>query len=233
MRQTDVEQVPLGIRQRGPVRAVLVIFAHFGRAERDRSFDGAVQVSTGEVQMQPVLALPWLWNRQEHQRREVPILRRRNRCEELVCSGQHGTFHQRRPELGELIRDAAVNDDLAEAERCAHQRFLSWGCGARNSRKSTTRTGWPSRCLPARLASGTLSTDMQRWRRADRDRFTAPRDDRVVSGQHRSAALRRELGLADAVLVGLGAMLGAGVFAAWGPAATAAGAGLLIGLPVA
>jgi basic amino acid/polyamine antiporter, APA family len=54
-----------------------------------------------------------------------------------------------------------------------------------------------------------------------------------VSAQHRSAALRRELGLADAVLVGLGAMLGAGVFAAWGPAATAAGAGLLVALPVA
>ena len=54
-----------------------------------------------------------------------------------------------------------------------------------------------------------------------------------MSAQHRSAALRRELGLADAVLVGLGAMLGAGVFAAWGPAATAAGAGLLVALPVA
>jgi basic amino acid/polyamine antiporter, APA family len=54
-----------------------------------------------------------------------------------------------------------------------------------------------------------------------------------VSAQHRPAALRRELGLADAVLVGLGAMLGAGVFAAWGPAATAAGAGLLMALPVA
>ena len=54
-----------------------------------------------------------------------------------------------------------------------------------------------------------------------------------MSAQYRSAALRRELGLADAVLVGLGAMLGAGVFAAWGPAATAAGAGLLVALPVA
>jgi APA family basic amino acid/polyamine antiporter len=37
----------------------------------------------------------------------------------------------------------------------------------------------------------------------------------------------------DAVVVGLGAMLGAGVFSAFGPAAAAAGAGLLLGLVVA
>lgn len=49
----------------------------------------------------------------------------------------------------------------------------------------------------------------------------------------RPTALRRELGLGDAVLVGLGAMLGAGVFAAFAPAAAAAGSGLLIGLGVA
>lgn len=45
--------------------------------------------------------------------------------------------------------------------------------------------------------------------------------------------LRRELGLGDAVLIGLGAMLGAGVFAAFGPAAASAGAGLLVALAVA
>jgi APA family basic amino acid/polyamine antiporter len=45
--------------------------------------------------------------------------------------------------------------------------------------------------------------------------------------------LARRLGLGDAVLVGLGSMLGAGVFAAFGPAAEAAGAGLLLGLAVA
>jgi basic amino acid/polyamine antiporter, APA family len=45
--------------------------------------------------------------------------------------------------------------------------------------------------------------------------------------------LARRLGLRDAVVVGLGAMLGAGVFAALGPAARAAGSGLLIGLAVA
>ena len=46
-------------------------------------------------------------------------------------------------------------------------------------------------------------------------------------------SLERRLGTADAVVVGLGAMLGAGVFAALGPAAASAGSLLLVGLAVA
>ena len=45
--------------------------------------------------------------------------------------------------------------------------------------------------------------------------------------------LRRTLGLFDAVVIGLGSMLGAGIFAALAPAAQAAGSGLLLGLAVA
>ena len=45
--------------------------------------------------------------------------------------------------------------------------------------------------------------------------------------------LARRLGLTDAVLIGLGSMVGAGVFSAFAPAAAAAGAGLLIGLGIA
>ncbi|WP_369200592.1 APC family permease [Streptomyces sp. PU-14G] len=45
--------------------------------------------------------------------------------------------------------------------------------------------------------------------------------------------LRRRLGVSDAVVIGLGSMLGAGIFAALAPAARAAGSGLLIGLAVA
>ena len=45
--------------------------------------------------------------------------------------------------------------------------------------------------------------------------------------------LRRRLGLADAVTIGLGSMIGAGIFVALAPAAAAAGSGLLIGLAVA
>ncbi|GAA4370790.1 APC family permease [Paeniglutamicibacter cryotolerans] len=43
-------------------------------------------------------------------------------------------------------------------------------------------------------------------------------------------ALRRSLGTGDAVLIGLGSMIGAGIFAAFAPAAAAAGTGLLLGL---
>ncbi|MFF4414277.1 APC family permease [Streptosporangium sp. NPDC001559] len=50
------------------------------------------------------------------------------------------------------------------------------------------------------------------------------------TGQQR---LARRLGPADAVVVGLGSMIGAGVFAAFAPAARAAGAGLLLGLAIA
>ena len=45
--------------------------------------------------------------------------------------------------------------------------------------------------------------------------------------------LTRRLGTGDAIVIGLGSMIGASVFAAIGPAAAAAGAGLMIGLAVA
>jgi basic amino acid/polyamine antiporter, APA family len=45
--------------------------------------------------------------------------------------------------------------------------------------------------------------------------------------------LRRSLGVFDAVVIGLGSMIGAGIFAALGPAARAAGSGLLLGLGLA
>ena len=45
--------------------------------------------------------------------------------------------------------------------------------------------------------------------------------------------LQRRLGVFDAVVIGLGSMIGAGIFAALGPAAAAAGSGLLVGLAVA
>ena len=46
-------------------------------------------------------------------------------------------------------------------------------------------------------------------------------------------SLQRRLGTADAVVIGLGSMIGAGVFVVFGPAAAAAGPALLIGLTVA
>jgi basic amino acid/polyamine antiporter, APA family len=49
----------------------------------------------------------------------------------------------------------------------------------------------------------------------------------------REPALVRRLGTFDAVLIGLGSMIGAGVFSVFAPAATSAGAGLLVGLVIA
>ncbi|MCI0156550.1 APC family permease [Leifsonia shinshuensis] len=46
-------------------------------------------------------------------------------------------------------------------------------------------------------------------------------------------SLARRLGLFDAVVIGLGSMIGAGIFASFAPAAAAAGGGLLIGLLIA
>ncbi len=48
-----------------------------------------------------------------------------------------------------------------------------------------------------------------------------------------SEGLRRRLGTFDAVTIGLGSMIGAGIFVALGPAAASAGSGLLIGLGIA
>ncbi|ANZ13810.1 putative amino-acid or metabolite transport protein [Streptomyces noursei ATCC 11455] len=48
-----------------------------------------------------------------------------------------------------------------------------------------------------------------------------------------SGELLRRLGVFDAVVIGLGSMIGAGIFAALAPAARAAGSGLLLGLALA
>lgn len=60
-------------------------------------------------------------------------------------------------------------------------------------------------------------------------RRPAADDGPVTSG----GSLQRRLGVADAVVIGAGSMIGAGVFAAWSPAADAAGNGLIIGLVIA
>ncbi|MGA4508023.1 APC family permease [Propionibacteriaceae bacterium G1746] len=48
-----------------------------------------------------------------------------------------------------------------------------------------------------------------------------------------SSALERRLGLTDAITIGVGSMVGAGVFAVFAPAAAAAGSGLLVALLLA
>lgn len=64
--------------------------------------------------------------------------------------------------------------------------------------------------------------------------LAAPTDAQLVNGLSDARnRLARKLGTTDAVVIGLGSMIGAGVFAAIGPAAAAAGSGLLLGLVVA
>lgn len=48
-----------------------------------------------------------------------------------------------------------------------------------------------------------------------------------------SAELSRQISLSDAVVIGLGSMIGAGVFVAFGPATNAAGTGVLVALVIA
>ena len=55
----------------------------------------------------------------------------------------------------------------------------------------------------------------------------------VIKTDRAAPTLARRLGTTDAVVIGLGSMIGAGVFAAFGPAARAAGSGLLVGLVLA
>ncbi|MFD9822950.1 APC family permease [Streptomyces violascens] len=55
----------------------------------------------------------------------------------------------------------------------------------------------------------------------------------TVGASAGSGDLKRRLGVFDAVMIGLGSMIGAGIFAAFGPAAGAAGSGLLVALTLA
>ncbi len=60
-----------------------------------------------------------------------------------------------------------------------------------------------------------------------------PQEPADPAHQHEGPQLARRLDLTDAVVLGLASMVGAGVFAAFTPAAQAAGSGLLIGLALA
>jgi basic amino acid/polyamine antiporter, APA family len=62
--------------------------------------------------------------------------------------------------------------------------------------------------------------------------LTAGQGD-AMTGNRTHTALVRSLGTFDAVVIGLGSMIGAGVFAAFAPAAAAAGSALVIGLVLA
>lgn len=64
-------------------------------------------------------------------------------------------------------------------------------------------------------------------------RRSRPHSPKVTDTRPPQPALARRLGTFDAVVIGLGSMIGAGIFSVFGPAAGAAGAGLLLGLVLA
>lgn len=68
---------------------------------------------------------------------------------------------------------------------------------------------------------------------SERHSSPEPEDGEAESEAAEPRGLARRLGTADAVVIGVGSMVGAGVFAVWAPAAKAAGTGLLIGLVLA
>ena len=72
-----------------------------------------------------------------------------------LAPAKQGTFDQCRPELRQLVRDAAVDDDLAEAERCAHQRSFPRRAAATRERVRPQRL---ARSLsPRQRGSGVLA----------------------------------------------------------------------------
>jgi APA family basic amino acid/polyamine antiporter len=94
----------------------------------------------------------------------------------------------------------------------------------------------PARCdvpppHPVVMVMANAQTANVQWRFLPclTNRQTTP----VTPEQPAPPQLSRRLGLFDSVVIGLGSMLGAGVFAAFAPGAKAAGAGLLIGLGIA
>lgn len=63
--------------------------------------------------------------------------------------------------------------------------------------------------------------------------MTDPESTGSAGGAEPQPALARRLGVGDAAVIGLGSMVGAGVFAVWAPAAKAAGALVLVSLVIA
>ena len=107
-----------------------------------------------------------------------------------------------------------------EIERGAPPPRLRRACTRRSSSsRAASRSSSSTTTAPAR-AAWPLEVQLVKYDSGDR-------------GDDAPSRLARRLGLGDAVVIGLGSMIGAGVFAAFGPAAEAAGSGLLVGLAIA
>src|SRR5262245_9052348 len=96
-------------------------------------------------------------------------------------------------------------------------------CGGSAWRSRSSTGFWSRRCS----AAG------NRWARSVRSHSASPEEPHSASPEEPPTRLRRELGLGGAVVIGLGAMLGTGVFIVFAPAAELAGSWLLASLGLA
>ena len=125
-------------------------------------------------------------------------------------------------------RDRAA-DQLDIRTRWPHHfwpRFVIRACVGQWDEACRTRIGTLQIAISRSHIVSFVSGSRRDERIADVSSVPAPM---TASGER----LAQKLGLTDAVVIGLGSMLGAGIFAAFAPAAAAAGAGLLIGLAIA
>ena len=83
-----------------------------------------------------------------------------------------------------------------------------------------------------RIATGTIPFEFTRWKGPSRHGKPAIRASRPPD-QHHQQQLQRRLGVLDSTAIGLGSMLGAGVFVVFAPAAALAGPLLAVAVAVA
>ena len=132
---------------------------------------------------------------------------------------------------------AAAAQWTRELRSTADARRATAPCGRLESDSSDRRRHPCRDCPPARRRRRVPQRhrDRPRWR-PDRARRPVREPRRALPTRCSTDAtvtvdgtLQRSLGLSDAVVIGAGSTIGAGVFAAWSPAADAAGNGLAIG----
>ena len=141
----------LGIGQRGRGRAILVIVGHLASRPARALVDGASKVAVLVRGPSAVgSCLPGLGNGSGTSARESTIVRRENEREELMAPADTDV-QRRRPELGQVVRDAAVEDDLTEAEEvpiCDSFRALDCGRDSESVRRRPVRPRTAAWAIP-------------------------------------------------------------------------------------
>ncbi|MGH3378664.1 MAG: APC family permease, partial [Actinoallomurus sp.] len=145
-----------------------------------------------------------------------------------VPDAQHGEGRHRDRDLVAEPGDRPSTDQQPELAFAQHRQGRPSHRGLPPSAKARARAGSGATGFPGDglvivgAGSGFLVRDVLRTWVMD--------ESPEVTGR---PGLERRLGFGDAVIIGLGSMIGAGVFAVFAPAAKAAGTGLLAGLVLA